>query len=68
MSYDIPVFTAPFGQQGTLPQLEGALAEAGIAYAIVEQDEQRAFARQLDDALCAGGDVLTASGDVLSDE
>jgi hypothetical protein len=41
------------GRQGTLAQLERALAEAGISYAIVEHDEQRAFARQLDDALSA---------------
>jgi hypothetical protein len=44
---------APLARQGTLAQLERALAEAGISYAIVEQDEQKAFLRQLDDALSA---------------
>jgi hypothetical protein len=34
----------------TFAQLESALADAGIVYAVVEQDEMRAFIRQLDDA------------------
>jgi hypothetical protein len=34
----------------TLAQLESALAEAGIVYAVVEEDEIRTFMRQLDDA------------------
>jgi hypothetical protein len=46
-----------FGQQRTLAQLERALAEAGIVYAVVEQDEQEAFARQLDDALYAANNA-----------
>jgi hypothetical protein len=37
------VLPDPLLRQGTLAELERALAEAGIAYAIVEQDEQRAF-------------------------
>jgi hypothetical protein len=44
---------APLGRQRTLAQLESALSEAGIAYAIVEHDEQRAFVGQLDNALSA---------------
>jgi hypothetical protein len=43
----------PVGPQRTLAQLESDLAQAGIAYAIIEKDEQQAFARQLDDALSA---------------
>jgi len=46
----------PFGRQG-LAQLERALTEAGISYAVVEQDEQRAFARQLEEALSAAKDA-----------
>jgi hypothetical protein len=50
----IEAFTGTrFGRQGGLAQLERALTEAGISYAVVEQDEQRAFARQLDEALSA---------------
>ena len=41
------------GAQATLVQLESALAEAGIAYAVVEKAEQRAFCEELDDALSA---------------
>jgi hypothetical protein len=35
----------------TLAQLESALADAGIVYAVVEQDESRTFIGQLSDAL-----------------
>jgi len=41
--------------QETLVQLEGDLAEAGITYAVVEENEQRAFAR--DTALSAARNV-----------
>jgi hypothetical protein len=50
---------APFGSQGGLAQLERALAEAGIVYAVVEQHEQRAFAKELMDALAAKKDALS---------
>jgi hypothetical protein len=43
----------PLNLQGTLAQLESALAKAGIAYAVVEQHEQNTFARELDGALSA---------------
>jgi hypothetical protein len=43
----------PLRSQATLAQLESALAEAGIAYAVVEQHEQNTFARELDNALSA---------------
>jgi len=43
----------PFGRQGGLARLERALTEAGIPYAVGGQDEQRGFARQLDEALSA---------------
>jgi hypothetical protein len=49
------ITAAPFGpqRQRNLAQLESALAEAGITYVIVEQDEQRTFAGQLNEALSA---------------
>jgi hypothetical protein len=50
-----------FGQQGTLAQLESDLARAGIAYAIVEQDEDRAFAGHLDEAISAARSVSSES-------
>jgi hypothetical protein len=48
-----PIASGLLGPQRTLAQLENAVAEAGIVYGVVEQDEQQAFARQLDDALSA---------------
>ena len=36
--------------RGNLAQLESALTESGIVYAVVEEDQQRAFARDLHDA------------------
>jgi predicted TIM-barrel fold metal-dependent hydrolase len=39
--------------QGTLAELERALGEAGIVYAIVDQNEQTAFFGQLNAALPA---------------
>ena len=53
------VLPDPLSRQGTLAELERALAEAGIVYAIVEQDEQRAFLGQLDAALSANRDALS---------
>ncbi len=42
---------------GTLLELKSAFAEAGIAYAVVEENEERAFAKELDDALSAARNV-----------
>jgi hypothetical protein len=46
---------SPFS--GNLVQLESDLAEAGIVYAVVEEDEQRAFARDLGNAMAAARNV-----------
>ena len=43
----------PTGHKRGLADLEGALAAAGISYAVVERHEQEEFARQLDNALSA---------------
>jgi len=46
----------------TLAQLESALAEAGIAYEVVEEDEIRTFMGQLSDALRYPHLILPRSG------
>lgn len=57
MGSRIEAIVSPFGSgaQRTLAELERSLAAAGTAYAIVEQDEQPDFARQLENALSTAG-------------
>jgi hypothetical protein len=53
----IPAIKPSFS--GSLVQLECALTEAGIVYAVVEEDQQRAFARDLHDAFSAARQRLS---------
>jgi hypothetical protein len=53
ISRDLIGLDPPLPLRGNLAQLESALTESGIVYAVVDEGQQRAFARDLQDGFRA---------------